>query len=658
MLKKLKQMFVEEDERLFLWVPVLFGLGIGLYFLLPIDVSNAVLVVVTELLILGMYLKRHSHSHLVFFAALLILLFGFSYIKLYTIYQTKHVKLIKENETTYLQGRIKQIDYTKKGNLRFLLTDVSDFEKPRVGNYRISSAEKSDFKIGTCIETVANIMPVSHPLKPDGFEFDRYAFYQGISGVGYAIASVYEIDCPKIPWYASVLTYINQSRKNISSYIQKILPKNEAAIASAVLVGDKSYLSQIQYEKYRDSGLAHFLAISGLHLGLVAAFAFFSVRLLMSLIPTLALRYSSKTVACVFAVGLSFVYLLLSGVSVSALRAFVMTAVVFLGFIYDRNAISMRMVAFAALVILILEPYFILSAGFQMSFAAVVALISFYEVLSQKELLKKNKNVLQRIFFYFGGVVLTSLIASLATMPFGLYHFGTFSPYVVIGNVISAPVIAFMVMPFVFLSLVLLPFHLSSFPLHVAGLGFKWLNDITTFISALPSAGMMLPRMPLIGVILITLGGLWLCLWQRKWRLLGLIPIILGILSYTLTQKPDILYSADAKTIGIQTPKNELLVFSLKKNAFLVDVWGGDFKKIEYSKNPLSNDKIGLICKEQKCVYRGVFAFDLKGNLSLEGKPLDTTKNLGGAIYLNKSGIIHKTVRKTIGNKPWGAIDI
>ncbi len=655
MLEYLKKNLTDEYERHFLWVPVLFGLGISFYFAVPFEVNAFVLIFLTELLLLMIYICRKRRMFVLILSCFLLIASGFSYIKLYSIYQKKHVSFVQNTETIYLKGKILRTDSMPSGKTRVWLKDVSDFENDRTGIYRISVRQKANFANGQCVETVASVMKPSYPLKVGGFEFDRHAFYQGISAIGYALSGIYETDCDaKEGVVGRFSDFINHARSNIASFVAKTLPESEAGIASAILVGDKNLLSEKQYHQYKNTGLAHFLAISGLHMGLVAGFAFFVVRLIFACIPYLVLRFSSKNAAGIFAIAFSLIYLLLSGTSVPAMRAFIMTSVVFLGIIFDRDAISMRMVALSALVILILEPYVILRAGFQMSFAAATALIAFYDMFKQKGYLKKHKGAFARVLYYFICVVLTSLIASVATLPYTLYHFGTFAPYTILGNVLAAPVIAFVVMPFIFLSLVLMPFHLSAPALYISGYGLGLLNALTANVSKLKYADMTLHTMPLGAMILITLGGLWLCLWSKKWRFWGILPIVSGFVFYAFAKTPDILYSADGLTVGIQKSSDELIVFSKKKNKFLLDVWGQGYQHTNLIKSPQKYELDGLFCDENMCVYQDVLSFDLKGQISLDGKPLNTQKNLGGAAYLrqNKSAK-HLSVRAQIGHKPW-----
>jgi len=655
--KHLQNNFIAEHHRLILWIPVFFALGIGIYFSLPFELSFLWLCPCFIFLLLALFLFRKHQFIFMGFLCLFFVLLGFSDIKFQTYFHLSNLSFPTSEQTTYLKGQLFKTDFNTKGKTRLWLKDVQTFDSHLKGIYRITLNSKNDFPSGSCVETVATIMPPSPPLVPNGYQFDRHAFFENISAIGYTESEVYPIDCETNPaLYEKTETFITHLRDKISHNILESLPFDEASVISALSIGNKNLISNALYTQYRNAGLAHFLSISGLHMGIIAAFVFFFVRFLIALCPFLALNYSSKKIASILAVLFCFIYLLLSGMAVPATRAFIMCSLVFLGIFLDREAISMRVASFAAFLILFLEPYLLLSPSFELSFAAVVALISFYEAAAQKLFLKGKQSLSSRLLFYFVSVLLTTLIASLATIPFCLYHFSTFTPYALFGNLLSAPIISFLIMPFIFLGLVFMPLHLHFLFLKIAGFGVYLLNNITHFISHFSFSSIHIFPIPLSGLILITFGGLWLCLWQRKWRYWGIILIVLGFLSFSFVSLPDILYSSDAQTIGLKTHQNGLVIFSSKKNNFLNQTWSENYTSSVFYKKLQSIDDINLQCTLKECTYRDIFTFDLNGHLSLNGKSLETQDDLGGAIYLHDSPKI-QPIRQTIGHRPWNSAD-
>ena len=643
-----------QNERLFLFVPVLFGLGIGIYFSLKFEPDFTFILPFVAVLASATFLCRQKQIPYLFFLSILIMALGFLSAKVETARMLGQRQFFKPNTITYLQGRIKQTDLSFKSKPRFLLENASDFEAPLKGLYRITTNDKTPHQIGDCIETAAVLTPPSFPLKPNAYRFDRHAFFENITAVGYTLSPLYKIDCPNNAQKSKKISeFISQSRQNFAALISQTLPKDEAAVATALLTGNKSLISKNLYAQYRTAGLAHFLAISGLHIGFIAAFFFILVRFLLSAVPVLALKFSTHKAAAFCAVLFAFAYLLLSGASFSAERAFIMVSLVFLGLMVDRVALSMRTVAVAALIILALEPHALFNAGFQMSFAAATALIAVYEVYRPKNIFE-NRSIIQKIGVYFFSVILTTFIASLATMPYAVYHFRTFAFYAILSNILAAPLIAFVIMPFIFISLLVYPFSLSAYPLHIVGFGLSFLNRLTHFVSSLAFADLSIPPMPTWGLIVITLGGLWLCLLQTKGRFLGFILIILGFSSYAFVKTPDMLYTADGQTIGlVNKQKNELIIFSKKKNAFLAQVWGQDFKNVKTFKNLQSIENISLVCNHESCRYQNLLTFDLNGRLFLENKQIDTRADLGGVVYIKNGKAYKETIRQNIGRRPF-----
>lgn len=645
---------LQTPDRLFLFAPVLFGAGIGVYFALPAEPAPATVFFPVFIFLTATFFVRRYPLFYFLCLALLIFSLGIASAKLETIRMLGKTQPFENNTATYIKGIVKQTDLNAKLKPRFLLQNATDFEKPLKGFYRLTTNDKASHKIGQCLETAAVLSKPFAPMRANTYQFDRYAFFENISAVGYTLTPFYSAACaPSTSFRTKLSDSLTGLRQKINKEISKTMRKNEAAVATAVLTGDKSLISKNLQTKYRTAGLAHFLAISGLHIGLVATFVFLFVRFLLSAIPYFALKFSTYKTAAFFAILFAFAYLLLSGSPLSAERAFIMVLLVFLGIIFDRSAISMRTVALAALVILAFQPHALLSAGFQMSFAAATALVAFYESYQAKPIFQ-NPSVLQKTALYFFGAFLTSLVATLATLPYTIYHFSAFSPYALLSNVLAAPFIGFVIMPFLFISLLLYPFSLSFVPLKIAGFGLMVLSKLGGFVSHLPQINIDFPPLPTAFLVLVTIGGLWICLFTQKQRFFGLVFIVLGVLFCFLPQTPDAFYTSDGKTVAVALKsKKELIIFSKRKNDLTTEVLGKGFQNVKNLSRLQSFEDEDLICTQEKCTFKGVFDFDLKGNLFFEKKRIDTTSDLGGAIYLKGKNPHIKTIRNHIGYRPW-----
>lgn len=666
LLENLKKYFYQERECWMCWFPVLFGIGIGIYFVLPVEPSKWIIVCVIEVLLLVAFCLRRYPEKLFIVSGALIIAFGFADIQGQTIYKSSTLEVLQNKEVTYFKGRISKIDFSAKQKVRLMLEDASDYDKSRRGKFRITlSSRKTELKEGQCVEMIVTLMPNFLPVLSDSYQFGRKAFFEGISASGYALSKAYVTDCDTEPklWnkLGQTLRYV---RKAIVSRIEKYLPPDEAGIAAAIVAGERGGISKQITENYRNSGLAHFLSISGLHMSMVAGMAFFALRMLLTMIPQYACRYNSKKVAAVFAIFISFVYLLISGAEIPTQRAFIMTFVVLLGVLADRRAISMRMVSFAALVVLVISPNALISAGFQMSFAAVVVLIAFYErYASTINKLFSGKNIFQIIMAYMSGLVISDFVASLATLPFAIYHFNQVAVYTTLGNLLAGPIIGLLIMPFVLVALLAMPFGLEFLPLKLVGLGIYWVNAITDWVAHLPEAGFKIMAMPLWGLIFMVVGGLWLCLWQQKWRRFGIVAVLLGILSIFMVKKPDALYDASGKTIALLDNAGNVVVMPSRANVWARDMWlektisrpleqsETDDLRLIYKGKTTNPDWLDLKCNYKECIYKNEFVFAKSGKIKVFGKEVNPKEDAGGAVYISSRKL--KTVCGSIGSRPW-----
>ena len=640
---EIKENFFAEQSRWLAWVPFLFGLGIAVYFALPFEPGYWYTLGVFEATLLLFYLLRHKGLHLLF-TAILLVEFGFMDIQLQTLLKSRKVAFTLE-VTDYIKGQISAVSYNEKGRKRLLLQNAENFDEPLKGKYRVTvmNGGNTDFEVGQCVELVGTFFPPSPVPVLNGFQLNRKYFYEEISGIGYANSSVFVIDCEH-GQPSSFRIRLNKIRQQITDDVAKILPLDEAGIVDAVLIGEQSRTPKRIVNNYRDSGLAHFLSVSGLHMGAIAGLVFFVLRFLLALFPAVALRYDVKKLAAAGAILFGALYLLVSGMAIPAERAFIMTAVVLLGVIFNRQAISMRMVCFAGLVLLIVSPQALISISFQMSFAAVVALIAFYEKYAQKiALWSVNRGIFSKIFFYLAGIVICDFVASLATMPFAIYHFHRISVYTSLANLLAGPLIGLVLMPLILLCLAALPLGLALYPLQALGYGVGWLNKITGFVSSLPHSVAYVDSLPFWGFALIVCGGWWLCVWQRKWRLWGVLPILIGASTVFFGSQPDMVFAPKGEGIALRNKAGEMLLMPMKTDSWTVSVWRENLHLKELNKEQREElkeifacsktdfDNIALKCDAEKCVYLDSIEFSKQGDIKIDGKNIDNSA--GGYIF-------------------------
>jgi competence protein ComEC len=352
------------------------------------------------------------------------------------------------------------------------------------------------------------------------------------------------------------------------------LPGAAGAISAALLTGGQSAIPIADLNAMRDSGLAHLLSVSGLHIAIVMSVSFWVLRLLSALYRPLALRVPGKLLAGCGALLAGGFYMLLTGAQVPMQRSFAMACLVTLAILAGRKAISLRGLAWAAAVVMVFDPASLLGPSFQMSFAAVLALIAGWEALQPRLATLRGENSwARRIALGVMGLMLTSILAGAATAPFGLAHFGRLQWYGVAANAVAVPLTSFIIMPAGMLAAVLMPLGLEAPALWVMGLGVEGVLWVARIVAGWPGATQAATPIPAWGLMIFAFGLCWLCLWRRWWRAFGLLPMILGLSSATFVQPPHILISGDARLIAISAADTLFLQRQQGASSLTRDAW-------------------------------------------------------------------------------------
>ena len=427
---------------------------------------------------------------------------------------------------------------------------LSPFETPN--RVRLTSRAKGTevIRAGDWIEASAHLSPPSEPFVPGGFDFQRHAFFGEIGASGFSLGApriVREI-APAEIWPGFVIDHL---RSGIARRILEANPGEAGAIAAALITGHRRAIPSEASAMMRDSGLAHLLAISGLHIGLVAGFVFFGVRAIAALIPRLALHYPIKKWAAGAALGAAFSYMLLAGASVPTERAFIMTGFVMIAIMIDRRAFTFRLLALAALAILAWRPHALLEPGFQMSFAAVAALVAAYEVLAPifRRWFPANANVIRKTIGYVCGVATSTLVAGAATAPFALYHFQQTAVFGLPANLVAVPMTGLWILPSGFLAMLAMPLGLDGGPLSLMITGIETMLRVARTVSAIPNSVIHTSLMPAQVLLLAVTGGLWLCVARGWGRALGAVPLILMVTMTGMASPPALLASASGAVV-------------------------------------------------------------------------------------------------------------
>lgn len=434
---------VAERSRWVLWCPVLLACGIALYFQLarepPMWIGPIMVGTLTVGWLFVSVIRRNTVVFLLFFIPIL----GFSASQLRTYIVSAPV-LEKKLGPVWVVGTVIRWEPKSGGHRATLANLTIDRIAPEKTPSRVRITIKGssqDIRAGDKLRLRAVLYPPAGPAMPGAFDFARQAFFKGLGGVGYAVRKPEISEANPETGFA---TAIARFRQFLTERILSGLPGLTGSFAAALITGERGNIPEDVLSAMRESGLAHLLAISGLHIGLVAGILFFGCRFLLSTIEPLALHYPIKKWAAVCAFIGSFFYLLISGMTLPTQRAFLMLSLVLIAVLLDRRAISMNMVAWAACAILICAPESLFNVSFQMSFAAVVALVAVYESVSVSPRVGINaRTFVWRVAFYLAGVLLTTLVAGIATAPFALFHFNQVALYGILANILAVPVTGF-----------------------------------------------------------------------------------------------------------------------------------------------------------------------------------------------------------------------
>ena len=355
------------------------GLGVALYFTLPLEPPWYAGPGVVSVLLAAAWLGRRHGYVLLVLLALLAIAAGF-WAAQDRSNRVAGLVLEKRIGPVYLTGTIVNIETRPRG-FRLSLREGEIPKRPRwraptLVRLTLRHSPEPPLVVGDRISLRAVLMPPAGPAAPGAYDFARAAWFKEIGAVGYAVSRAKVVAAAD---RTGLNLRIVEWRRNLAQHIRRQLPGTAGAVAAALMTGDRGAIPEAVLQDMRDAGLAHLLAISGLHVGLIAGWLFFTLRFLLALVPGLALRAPIKKWAAAAALLGAFAYMVLTGATVPTQRAFLMLALMMLAVILDRVAISFRLLAWAAVAVLLWAPESLLSVSFQMSFAAVVGLTAIYE---------------------------------------------------------------------------------------------------------------------------------------------------------------------------------------------------------------------------------------------------------------------------------------
>lgn len=567
----------DERRRVFNWLPVFMGLGVLLYFMA--EREPALWAPACAGLATGALALKLRDRALVFMmlAALCALFAGFTSAVIRTALVDAPV--LDRTRVGLMTGFVESVEKRQSGaRIIVILTGFPGLDaasRPR--RARVTLAGGSVMP-GDHIGAVTRLLPPPEPARPGGYDFARDAYFRGVGAVGSIPGKVSLVPPPvAAPAGLAVAVAIDKARNALTERIARIIGGQAGAVAAALVTGKRGLISNDSNDVLRAAGLYHVVSISGLHMVLAAGTIFWLIRAVLALSTTIALNWPVKKIAALGAMLGATGYCVFSGSDVATERSLIMTLVMLGAILCDRPALSMRNLAIAAIIVLLREPETLLGPSFQMSFGAVAALIAFSE---RWEARKKDEppsrrlagRIARNLRLAIIGTLMTTLLATAATAPFGVFHFQTLNPYGLIGNSLALPFISLVVMPAAVIGILAYPFGLDGLAWTMMGWATAPFMSVARWVASIERSTVVVPAFGVGAVLFLALTLLWLTLWTTRLRYLAALPLALGLALAALPRRADIHVDRDGAGALIRAGDGKFAIAG-KPSRFVMAQW-------------------------------------------------------------------------------------
>lgn len=602
----------------FLFLPVGLLAGIVFYFRLPVEPQPWNLPAGLATLALVLFALREKTGPVRMAAVIaFVIVAGMSLAQAQTWWTA--TPMLGSDVSTRLTGRITAMEERANGRTRFTI-DVLKTERPVLyyapDRVRVTAPGSAEgFEVGGGIKGLVRLTSPSGPFHPGGYDFGFHAFYDGIGANGFFLGHPDPIEIPAQSWSVkSLATAIERARLTISREIQRSAPGREGAVSAALVTGNKSGIPDSVTEALRVSGLAHILSISGLHMALVAATVMATLRLGFAFAPEWSARRPVKKYAAAGALAATGFYLFLAGAGVATQRSFAMLAIMLLALTFDRNAVTMRNLALAGLLVMAIAPHEVTGPGFQMSFAATAALIAVYggwqDWRNRRE--RRQTERTERGPFVAGivtmsryalGIAVTSLVAGAATGLFASYHFGRVAPYGLLANLAAMPVVTILVMPLAVAAVVAMPFGLHVYLFKAMAWAVGLVIAIAERVADLHPP-LATGQMPSAALGLLSLGLVLLCLLTTRLKWLALPFFGAGFIVWSAASPPIAVVSEDGRQFALIEAEPDGVRLHANRdrpNAFTMELWQQAYRASGFVK---PDDSAVMTCDKLACSAR------------------------------------------------------
>jgi competence protein ComEC len=536
-----------ERERIGLWLPIVLGAGIAAWFALP-SVTHwiGLLLLLAGGLLGGLLLGWSSRLGRGVAVACGVMATGMLPVWGRALWVSAPV--LAAPVVTEFSAIVERVEpLPAKGQLRILALPQRRSDLPPRVRLTLRSEQAVDMVDGETIGVRARLMPPPTASLPGGYDFAQRAWFDRIGAVGTVLGEV-----SRAPGRGSAAPPL---RARLSAHIHGQVEGSAGGIAAALVTGDRGAISEADEEAMRRSGLAHLLSISGLHVTAVVGFAMLLTMRLLALNRRFALAGYVLPLAAAAGALAGGGYTLLAGAEVPTLRSFIAALLVLAAFLMGREALTLRLVAAGALIVLIWRPESLAGPSFQLSFAAVTAIIALHESRAMRAFLaRREESWLFRLGRGIAGLLITGLVVEVALAPIALFHFHKAGLYGALANVVAIPLTTFVIMPAEALALLCDSVGLGAPFWWVAEQALRLLLGLAHAVAHAPGAVAMLPSFPPWGFALAVFGGLWILLWQTGWRRAGVFPLVIGVAALVAQPRPDLLVTGDGRHIAAALP--------------------------------------------------------------------------------------------------------
>lgn len=556
-----------ERDQLPLWLPVGIGIGVAIWQFRGTSAIPGLLFMAVALGLFALLSQPHSRCRQVLGIAACTALLGFGLISIRST--TVAQPVLGKIWIGEFYGRIEAVEnISAREVVRLRLATNAQAELPPIVRVNLTSEQyQSAFQPGAVIKLRARLMPPAGPTLPGGYDFARRAWFQQIGATGSALGAVTLVKS------AQTNPLLSAKREQLTQHVLTSMPGESGAIGAALVTGDQGHIREEDAQAMRDSGLAHLLSISGLHVTAVVGFIFIAVSRLLSLSSWLALRISVPIAAAAAAAIGALAYTMLTGAEVPTIRSCIAALLVLVALALGREALTLRLVAFGALIVLLFWPEAMAGPSFQLSFAAVATIVIIHELpMVTRFTERRDEPFVYRFGRGVASLVLTGLAIEVVLAPIALFHFHKAGLYGAFANVVAIPMTTFVIMPLEALALALdlvglgLPFW------WLAGQGIAAILALAHFVSSLPGAVSMLPEMPIWSFAAFWMGALLFGLLKTGVRYLGIPVFLIGIAGMILAPRPDILVTGDGKHLALVTADGKVALLRGKAGDFVRDM--------------------------------------------------------------------------------------